>query len=58
MTSVLEKTIDPKLGLLELVGQASSVSQTYEVMGYRREIFYPVQGAPNAQIVLCQGSEV
>ncbi len=58
MTSIPEKTIDPKLGMLELVGQVSSVSQTYKVMGYSRDIFYPVQGAPNAQMVLCQVGEV
>ena len=36
MTSIQEKIIKPKLGLLELAKQLGSVSQACNVMGYPR----------------------
>lgn len=40
MTSVAEKVIKPKLGLIELAKQLGNVSQACEVMGYSRDSFY------------------
>ena len=40
MTSIEEKIIKPKLGLLELARQLGSVSQACKVMGYSRDSFY------------------
>lgn len=40
MTSIQEKIIKPKLGLLELDKQLGSVSQACNVMGYLRDSFY------------------
>lgn len=40
MSSVSEKIIKPKLGLLELAKQLGNVSQACEVMGYSRDSFY------------------
>ena len=40
MTSIQEKIIKPKLGLLELAKQLGSVSQACRVMGYSRDSFY------------------
>lgn len=40
MTSVAEKIIKPKLGLLELAKQLGNVSQACSVMGYSRDSFY------------------
>lgn len=40
MTSIQEKIIKPKLGLLELARQLGSVSQACKVMGYSRDSFY------------------
>lgn len=40
MTSVAEKIIKPKLGLLELAKQLGNVSQACNVMGYSRDSFY------------------
>jgi len=39
MTSIQEKIIKPKLGLLELAKQLGSVSQACNVMGYSRDSF-------------------
>lgn len=40
MTSIQEKIIKPKLGLLEPAKQLGSVSQACKVMGYSRDSFY------------------
>jgi transposase InsO family protein len=40
MTSIAEKIIKPKLGVLELAKQLGSVSQACKVMGYSRDSFY------------------
>jgi transposase InsO family protein len=40
MTSISEKIIKPKLGLLELAKQLGNVSQACKVMGYSRDSFY------------------
>lgn len=40
MTSIQDKIIKPKLGLLELAKQLGSVSQACKVMGYSRDSFY------------------
>jgi molybdenum-dependent DNA-binding transcriptional regulator ModE len=40
MTSIQEKIIKPKLGLLELAKQFGSVSQASKVMGCSRDSFY------------------
>ena len=40
MTSIQEKIINPKLGLLELAKQLGSVSPACNVMGYSRDSFY------------------
>jgi len=40
MTSVSEKIIKPKLGLLELAKELGNVSQACKVMGYSRDSFY------------------
>jgi transposase InsO family protein len=40
MSSIAEKIIKPKLGLLELAKQLGSVSQACNVMGYSRDSFY------------------
>ncbi|OCA05757.1 helix-turn-helix domain protein [Wolbachia endosymbiont of Trichogramma pretiosum] len=34
------KTLEPKLGLLELAKQLGDVSQACKVMGYARDTFY------------------
>jgi transposase InsO family protein len=43
MTSVTQKIIKPKLGLLELAKQLGNVSQACKVMGYSRDTFYRYQ---------------
>jgi len=43
MTSVSQKIIKPKLGLLELAKQLGNVSQACKVMGYSRDTFYRYQ---------------
>ncbi|HEX2548591.1 MAG TPA: IS481 family transposase [Gammaproteobacteria bacterium] len=40
MTSVAEKIIKPKLGVLELAKQLGNVSKACETMGYSRDSFY------------------
>ncbi len=40
MTSVAEKIIKPKLGVLELAKQLGNVSQACKIMGYSRDSFY------------------
>ena len=40
MTSVSQKIIKPKLGLLELAKQLGNVSKACKVMGYSRDTFY------------------
>lgn len=40
MTTMNEKILKPKLGLLELAKQLGSVSQACKVMGYSRDSFY------------------
>jgi len=40
VTSVAEKVIKPKLGLIELAKQLGNVSKACEVMGYSRDSFY------------------
>jgi transposase InsO family protein len=40
MTSIAEKIIKPKLGVLELAKQLGNVSQACNVMGYSRDSFY------------------
>lgn len=40
MSSISEKIIKPKLGLLELSKQLGNVSQACKVMGYSRDTFY------------------
>jgi len=40
MTSVSEKIIKPKLGLLELAKQLGNISKACAVMGYSRDTFY------------------
>lgn len=40
MTSVAEKIIKPKVGLLELAKQLGNVSKACDVMGYSRDTFY------------------
>ncbi|WP_196245221.1 helix-turn-helix domain-containing protein, partial [Piscirickettsia salmonis] len=40
MTSLSEKIIKPKLGVLELAKQLGNVSKACEVMGYSRDRFY------------------
>ena len=40
MTTMSEKILKPKLGLLELAKQLGSVSQACKVMGYSRDSFY------------------
>jgi hypothetical protein len=40
MTSIAEKIIKPKAGLLELAKQLGNVSQACKVMGYSRDSFY------------------
>lgn len=40
MTSLAEKVIKPKLGLLELAQQLGNVSKACDVMGYSRDTFY------------------
>ena len=40
MTSVSQKIIKPKLGLLELAKELSNVSKACKVMGYSRDSFY------------------
>ncbi|NQX73095.1 MAG: hypothetical protein HRT62_05900 [Epibacterium sp.] len=44
MTSIQEKIIQAKLGLLELAKQPGSVLRASYVMGYRRDSFYRVNG--------------
>lgn len=43
MTSITQKIIKPKLGLLELAKQLGNVSQACKVMGYSRDTFYRYQ---------------
>lgn len=43
MTSLSQKIIKPKLGLLELAKQLGNVSQACKVMGYSRDTFYRYQ---------------
>jgi hypothetical protein len=43
MTSLSQKIIKPKLGLLELAKQLGNVSQACKVMGYSRDTFYRFQ---------------
>lgn len=43
MTSIAQKIIKPKLGLLELAKQLGNVSQACKVMGYSRDTFYRYQ---------------
>ena len=43
MTSISQKIIKPKLGLLELAKQLGNVSQACKVMGYSRDTFYRYQ---------------
>lgn len=43
MTSMTQKIIKPKLGLLELAKQLGNVSQACKVMGYSRDTFYRYQ---------------
>jgi transposase InsO family protein len=43
MSSLSEKIIKPKLGLLELARQLGNVSQACKVMGYSRDTFYRFQ---------------
>ena len=40
MTSLSQKIIKPKLGLLELAKQLGNVSQACKTMGYSRDTFY------------------
>ena len=40
MTTINQKILKPKLGLLELAKQLGSVSQACKVMGYSRDSFY------------------
>lgn len=40
MSSIAEKIIKPKLGVLELAKQLGNVSKTCNVMGYSRDSFY------------------
>ncbi len=40
MTTLQEKIIKPKLGVLELAKQLGNVSQACQVMGYSRDTFY------------------
>jgi hypothetical protein len=40
MSSIEERLIKPKLGLLDLAKQLGSVSQAWRVMGYSRDGFY------------------
>ena len=40
MSSVAEKIIKPKLGLLELAKQLGNVSKACKIMGYSRDTFY------------------
>ncbi len=43
MTSISQKIIKPKLGVLELAKQLGNVSQACKVMGYSRDTFYRYQ---------------
>ena len=43
MTSLSQKIIKPKLGVLELAKQLGNVSQACKVMGYSRDTFYRYQ---------------
>ena len=43
MTTVSQKIIKPKLGLLELAKQLGNVSKACQVMGYSRDTFYRYQ---------------
>lgn len=43
MTSLSQKIIKPKLGLLELAKQLGNVTQACKVMGYSRDTFYRYQ---------------
>ena len=47
MTSLSQKIIKPKLGLLELAKQLGNVSQACKVMGYSRDTFYRYQDLYN-----------
>ena len=54
MTSIQEKIIKPKLGLLELAKQLGSVSQACNVMGYSRDSF---NGSKNCTNKARRGSD-
>ena len=43
MSTLTQKVIKPKLGLLELAKQLGNVSQACKVMGYSRDTFYRFQ---------------
>ena len=43
MSTLTQKIIKPKLGLLELAKQLGNVSQACKVMGYSRDTFYRFQ---------------
>jgi transposase InsO family protein len=43
MTSISQKIIKPKLGLMELAKQLGNVSQACKIMGYSRDTFYRYQ---------------
>ena len=40
MTSISEKIIKPKLGLLELAKELGNVSKACKILGYSRDTFY------------------
>jgi len=40
MSSIIEKIIKPKLGVLELAKELGNVSQACKVIGYSRDSFY------------------
>ena len=42
MTSLSQKIIKPKLGLLELAKHLGNVSQACKTMGYSRDTFYGI----------------
>ena len=43
MTTISQKIIKPKLGLLELAKELGNVSKACQVMGYSRDTFYRYQ---------------